>query len=513
MKKLIATIFNRNFIIVLLLLLQIAFMGFTIWKARENYLLVSASITFLNIVLIIYIINKNENPAYRIAWIVAIDIMPLFAGLAYLFIQMQFTKKIAVKLQNRSIEYSKNFLFQNSEVLHEIELISPKTANLAHYINEFGPYPIYSKTNVEYFSLGELQFEALISELKKANHFIFLEFFIIAKGHMFDTLTDILIEKAKSGVEVRFMYDGIGAQINDPISNKTFKKLSESGIKLKCFNTFTPFLSTLQNNRDHRKIVVIDGNVAFTGGINIADEYINLKERFGHWKDTGIMLRGEAVWNYTVMFLQLWEINEVKVSNYEEFIPQYQVKGDYIADGFVQPYSDTPMDNENVGELIYMDIINNAEKYVYITTPYLILDNEFLTALQFAAKKGVDVRIITPHIPDKWYVYMIAWRYYPKLIEAGVKIYEYTPGFIHSKSFVADDNTAVIGTINLDYRSFYLHYECACLLYNNSAVFDIKNDFIETMNISQQITMEDCKKQSLRHKIAGGILNIFAPLL
>ena len=201
------------------------------------------------------------------------------------------------------------------------------------------------------------------------------------------------------------------------------------------------------------------------------------------------------------------------MSNYEEFIPKYQATGFFESDGFVQPYSDSPMDEEHIGEMVYLDIINNAEEYVYITTPYLILDNELLTALQLASKKGIDVRIITPHIADKWYVYQIAWRYYPRLIEAGVKIYEYTPGFIHAKSFVSDDSTAVIGTINLDYRSLYLHYECACLIYNNSAVFDIKNDFLETIKLSQEITLEECRKLPLRRKLAGWLLNIFAPLL
>lgn len=513
MKRILTKIFSRNFIFIAMLLLQIAFIAFTIWRLREHYFIIHVSIMILNIVLIVYIINKNENPAYKLAWIIAIDILPLFAGLAYLFIQTQLGKKLFIKLQDRSIECSKNFLMQNQDTLSHLEIESKKVSNLSTYINQFGPYPVYTKTTVQYFPVGELQFEALINELKKAEHFIFMEFFIIAQGYMFDTIADILIDKSKSGVEIRFMYDGIGAQINSPVPNKYFKKLTENGIKCKVFNQFTPFLSTIQNNRDHRKIVVIDGNTAFTGGINIADEYINRKERFGHWKDTGIMLKGEAVWNYTVMFLQLWELNEPQMSNYEEFIPKYQATGFFESDGFVQPYSDSPMDEEHIGEMVYLDIINNAEEYVYITTPYLILDNELLTALQLASKKGIDVRIITPHIADKWYVYQIAWRYYPRLIEAGVKIYEYTPGFIHAKSFVSDDSTAVIGTINLDYRSLYLHYECACLIYNNSAVFDIKNDFLETIKLSQEITLEECRKLPLRRKLAGWLLNIFAPLL
>lgn len=496
---------------VFLLLVQIFFFCFSIWKLGNRYYLVYAGILILDIVLIVYITNQNDNPSYKLAWIIAIDILPLFGGLAYVFVQTQIGKIIFTKRQNSSINYSKNFLLQNQDIISELEIQSPSTANLAKYINKYGPFPIYKRTCVRYFSVGELQFEALVQELKKAESFIFMEFFIISEGYMFDTISEILIDKAKHGVEIRFMYDGIGTQLNMP--SKAFDKLKENGVKCRIFNRFTPFLSSIQNNRDHRKIVVIDGHTAFTGGTNLADEYINRIERFGHWKDTAIMLRGDAVWNYTVMFLQLWELYEPKISDYETFIPKYRTICDFESDGFVQPYSDSPLDKENVGKMVYLDIINNAKKYVYITTPYLILDNEMLTALQLAAKKGIDVRIITPHIPDKWYVYMIAWTYYPLLIEAGVKIFEYTPGFIHAKSFVSDDARAVIGTINLDYRSLYLHYECACLLYQSSVVADIKDDFLETQALSQQISIDDCKKLPLRKKIAGWLLNIFAPML
>jgi cardiolipin synthase len=271
-------------------------------------------------------------------------------------------------------------------------------------------------------------------------------------------------------------------------------------------------ISSVQNNRDHRKIVIIDGHTAFNGGTNLADEYINRKERFGHWKDTAVMIRGEAVWNYTVMFLQLWEKSESK--EIRRFAPV--IKADAVpavSDGFVQPFSDSPLDEEPVGKSVYLELINNARSCVCITTPYLILDEEMTNALGFAAKKGVDVRIITPHIPDKWYVHMIAWNNYSRLTAMGVKIYEYTPGFIHAKTCIADGTSAVVGTINFDYRSFYLHFECGSVLYNSSVIGDIYADFERTAAVSELITAEACEKRSVYKKIAGAILNIFAPLL
>lgn len=493
------------------MILQIAVLVFGILKLNEKFYFVYALLTLLDIIMIIYIHNTDDNPSYKLAWVMLISVIPLFGGLTYLYLRMQFSRRIFIKLQERSTEYGNNYLHQSDGVKMLLEYENKRMANLSNYILNVSSYPVYNNTSVKYYSVGDLQFEDMVKELKKAERFIFMEYFIISPGYMFDTISEILIKKARNGVEVRIMYDGVGTQIN--MSEKYFRKLSNCGIKCKIFNSFRPFLSSVQNNRDHRKILVIDGHTAFNGGTNIADEYINQKERFGHWKDTALMIKGNAVWNMTVMFLQLWEMNEKQMCNYMEFIPKYNVKGTFIGDGFVQPFSDSPLDDEHIGELVYMDIINNAEHYLYITTPYLIPDNELLTSLKLAAKKGVDVRIITPHIPDKWYAYVIAWTYYPELIKAGVKIYEYTPGFIHAKNFVSDDNIGVVGTINLDYRSLYLHFECATILYKCSAVFDIKNDFIETQSRSQLITLEDCNKRPLLNKIGGYILRMFAPLL
>lgn len=465
----------------------------------------------LNIVLIVYIHNQTENPSYKLSWIMLISIIPIFGGITYLYIKGQLTRKLFVRLQERSVEYGKNYLHQDENVKLLLEKEDKGMMNLSQYLLNTATYPVYDNTSVKYYSLGELQFEDILIELEKAKKFIFMEYFIISEGYMLDKIVEILKRKASEGVEVRMMYDGMGTQINMP--TKYFKKLSACGIKCKIFNPFRAFLSSVHNNRDHRKIIVIDGHTAFNGGTNIADEYINKKERFGHWKDTAIMIKGDAVWNFTVMFLQLWEMNEIKMSDYKDFFPKYHFEGTFVNDGYVQPFSDSPTDDEYVGEFVYMDIINNAKDYVYITTPYLIPDNELLTALKLSAKKGVDVRIITPHIPDKWYVYAIAWTYYPELIKAGVKIYEYTPGFIHAKNFISDDNVGVVGTINLDYRSLYLHFECATVMYKCSALKDIKQDFLETQKLSQRITIENCSSRPFRKRVCGYVLRMFAPLL
>ncbi len=508
LKKLLSSLLSTNAAFVILLLLQIFFLLFMVTRLGESFVQVYFLLIVLDIVLMVYITNKNEPISYRMAWIVAISIFPLFGGVSYLYLKL--TQQFPKSLDMRNQKQSRELLVQDKAVLEEILAVCPDSLNLARYIADYGLYPVYRNTETKYFRLGEMQFEELISAIEKAERFIFLEFFIISKGYMFDTVSDLLIRKAKAGVDVRLMYDGIGTGMLNSV--KPFRKLEENGVKCKVFNPFRPMISSVQNNRDHRKIVIIDGHTAFNGGTNLADEYINRRERFGHWKDTAIAVHGEAVWNYTVMFLQLWEKAEsVEVL---KFLPPQSAELNAVAtDGFIQPFSDSPLDEEPVGKRAYLELISNARNYVCITTPYLILDEEMTNALGFAAKKGVNVRIITPHIPDKWYVHMIAWNNYERLTAMGVKIYEYTPGFIHAKTCVADGLTAVVGTINFDYRSFYLHFECGSVLYQTSVIKDIVNDFEATAEVSHLITAEECAERSVVKKIAGAILNIFAPLL
>ena len=356
-------------------------------------------------------------------------------------------------------------------------------------------------------------FPVLVRELKQAKKYIFIEYFIINDGVMWQTILNILEKKAAEGVDVRLIYDGFGCLTTLP--HKYYEELQKKGIKCQVFNPFRPILNIIQNNRDHRKLCIIDGWVGFTGGINLADEYINQKERFGHWKDTAVMLKGEAVWNMTVMFLHMWAVigrSEESV-DYEAYFPHRYHEGEFESDGFVQPFCDTPLDEEVVGEDVYLNIINKAKKYVYICTPYLIIDNEMMTALCLAAKSGVDVRIMTPGIPDKKLVFILTQSYYRQLLEAGVKIYEYQPGFLHAKSFVSDDEIGVVGTINLDYRSLYLHFEDGVWIYRNRVIQDIKDDFIQTMEYCRQIELEFCLNRNIGLCIMQNIFRVFAPLM
>lgn len=399
----------------------------------------------------------------------------------------------------------------NPCILDEIRPQSEAAANQSIYIYNSSYYPLYHNMVSEYLPSGEIKFKRMVDELKKAEHFIFLEYFIIEEGEMWNTILAILKEKAKQGIDVRIIYDDAGCMKTLPYGYD--KKLAEAGIKCCVFEPMLPILTPRLNNRDHRKITVIDGITAFTGGINLADEYINAIEKYGHWKDSAIMLKGEAVWSLTVMFLSTWGYLIGVEDHLDQFHNYHSIKEKVITDGYVQPFADSPLDDELVGETVYLNLINKANRYVYITTPYLIIDHEIVTALTSAAKGGIDVRIITPHHPDKWYVHAVTRSYYKILTECGVKIYEYTPGFMHSKTFVVDDEYAVVGTINMDYRSLYLHFECGVWMYRCRCISDIKNDFLNTLTSCGEITAADTEATKWYKALAGSILRVFAPLM
>ena len=361
---------------------------------------------------------------------------------------------------------------------------------------------------MRYYPLGDEVFPVLLEELEKAEKFIFLEFFIIDEGLMWGRVLEILARKAAEGVTVRVMYDGSCEFFTLPRDYP--RRLSMLGIECRPFAPIHPFVSTHYNYRDHRKILVIDGKVAFTGGVNLADEYINEIKRFGHWKDCAVCLRGSAARSFTLMFLQMWHLGE-------DTLPQEgyldSPAEDAEENGFVMPYADCPVDDERVGELVYMDILNRAQRYVYIMTPYLILDGELETALCFAAGRGVDVRLILPGIPDKKMPYALAKTHYSSLLRAGVKLYEYRPGFVHSKVFVSDDREAVVGTINLDYRSLYHHFECAVWMRDVSCIPQIREDFLETQSFCREASFETLKHEKWSTKLLGAVMKVIAPLL
>ena len=336
-----------------------------------------------------------------------------------------------------------------------------------------------------------------------------MEYFIIKEGYMWGTILKLLIEKAKEGVDVRVLYDGM-LEVSSLPTNYC-KLLEEQGIKAKVFAPIKPFVSSHYNYRDHRKILVIDGEVAFNGGVNLADEYINREERFGHWKDTAVMLKGDAVKSFTLMFLQMWNLTE-KNPVFEPWLADNKIVPEHPS-GYVVPYADCPLDEDKVGETVYMDILNRAVHYVHIMTPYLILDGELESALKYAAQRGIDVKLILPGIPDKKLAYSLAKSHYRRLVQAGVKIYEYTPGFIHAKVFTCDDRKAVVGTINLDYRSLYHHFECATYMYQTACIRDIEKDFRDTLSKCREVTMESIKNEKLYYKVMGSLMQFIAPMM
>lgn len=505
-------IYGRAAVVILLMVIQIALIFvFYNWLSEYVYFL-NTALTILGFLLVVHIINKKENPAFMLTWVILILVVPVFGTLLYLFVELQIGNKwINAKLQTMHVS-TKKYWNQNEIVYRNLEGDNAEVAHMARYVYGKGGFPVYQNTSVKYFPDGIAKFRELVKQLERAQHFIFLEYFIVDRGYMWDTILDILKKKVAEGVEVRFLYDGSCCLALLPYHYP--QQIEKYGIKCHMFAPVRPALSTRQNNRDHRKIVVIDGHIGFTGGINLADEYIHRKERFGFWKDTAVMLQGEAVRSMTIMFLEMWNVEKNgKRENFERYLDVPRLKIAANGDGFVIPYGDSPLDNELVGEQVYMDILYTARKYVHIMTPYLILDHDMITALTYAAKRGVEVIIIMPHIPDKWYAFVLAKTYYDELIEAGVQIYEFTPGFVHAKVFTSDDCKAVVGTINMDFRSLYLHFECAVFMYKNEEIPKVEADFQETLAQCEKIEVGAFKRQKLFNQLAGKVLRLFAPLM
>ena len=510
-KKFFKMVFSRAGIFVILILIQLlVFLGIP-YYLKEYATFIYSAMSVMEIVVLVYIINTEGNPAFKMTWMLCVMALPVIGTVFYIYVHLQLeTRFVQNRLAALRME-TEPYMDQDEKVTEALWASKSANAQLSYYLSHQLGFPTYRNTEVEYFPVGEDKFASMIKELEKAEKFIFMEYFIISEGYLWDTVLEILKEKAAAGVDVRVIYDDFGCVTTLPY--QYYKSLQQMGIKCAAFNQFRPVLNVILNNRDHRKIAVIDGHTAFTGGINLADEYINRKERFGHWKDSGICLHGEAVWSFTVMFLQMWSTITGMECNFESYRPEIYHEEEFKKDGFVQPYGDSPLDGETVGEHVYLNIISQAKKYLYIFTPYLIPDNETLTALCMAAKRGVDVRIVTPGIPDKKIVYILTQANYEILLESGVQIYQYTPGFIHSKSFVCDDEVATVGTINMDYRSMYLHFECGVWMYGSSAVAQVKEDALTTFEQCEQINMDYCRKKNFAVRALRGALKFLAPLL
>ena len=463
----------------------------------------------LSFIASVYIVNREDNPSFKILWVLLIMSVPVMGGLFYiLFGGRKVPKELRIRDQ-RSMEELSQVMKQNHDMLNALRQEEPQAYKQANFCWNSGYFPVYRNCEVRYFPLGELKFEALLDELKKAKRFIFLEYFIIAEGIMWNSVLDILKDKVKEGLDVRLIYDDAGCITTLP--PRYFETLRRYGIKAKLFNPIEPHLALQMNNRDHRKIVVIDGEVAFTGGVNLADEYINRYERFGHWKDMAVMIKGEAVQTFTVSFLQFWNFDEEEKSDPMNFIAD--VPKQYGDSGYVIPFCDSPTDEDYVGQQTHINMINSACRCLYASTPYLVIDQETKMALILAAKNGVDVRILVPHIPDKKTVFEVTRSNYERLIESGVRIYEYTPGFVHGKVMLADDQSAVVGTVNMDYRSYYLHYECGVWMYRTSCLKDIRRDFEETFAVSHEVTLEECRDISIIRRFIRAFLNIVSPVM
>ncbi|MCQ2545431.1 MAG: cardiolipin synthase [Clostridia bacterium] len=511
-KGLWKVLFGRTTIFVVLILIQILILFGGMAVLGTKVIIANNIIGVLSVIILIYLLNVRTNNSFKLMWIIIIVATPVVGVPFFIFTRFQPDTRYIARRLNEQLTHQKNLLLPDEGTVNRLDADSGNEYGIFKYLYEEGHFPVYDDTGIEYFPLGEDKYDELVKQLQKARKFIFMEYFIVSKGEMWSQILNILRQKVNEGVEVRFMYDGTNTMVNLPKNYP--QQLRKYGIQCKVFSPMRPAISTHQNNRDHRKIAVIDGHTAFTGGINLADEYINRKERFGHWKDTAIMIKGRAVDSFTMMFLQMWNVDTDINEDCSTYLYQETALDDSVTyGGYIVPFGDSPLDNEEVGKKVYLDILNRANEYVHIMTPYLILDEELLNSLIFAAQRGIDVKLILPHVPDKKYAYFLARTHYAELISQGVKIYEYTPGFVHAKNFVSDDEKAVVGTINLDFRSLYLHFECAAYIWNNPIIADIEDDFQQTLKKCQRITMKDCKNYSAIGKICGSALRLVAPLM
>lgn len=498
----------KPFIIVVLLIVLQVFLLIYLYRYfgfLEQY--IASFWGFLVFIMIVYFVNLDKPMDYKLSWLIPISLLPVFGILLYLILDILPGPKQLTRRLNDIISKNKHILKQDPKVHESIKNHPSINHGLENYISEYAKYPMYQNTDAKYFPTGEEFFDSLKEDLRNAENFILIEYFIVKPGRLLSELLEILVDKIEDGVEVLFMYDGSN-EYHLPTGYKSY--LEKLGIKVGVFAAVKPILSTAHNNRDHRKIVSIDNKIAYTGGVNIADEYVNYVNRFGYWKDNGIRIKGEAVRNITTMFFYLWNLG-----TQTDYVIDDYVKDSYkvYSQAYVQPFSDSPNDGESVSENTYLDVLSQAKDYVYILSPYLVPSETINNALKFAAKRGVDVRIFLPGIEDKKIPYAVGRSYYKHFIEAGVKIYEYTPGFLHSKAIVSDDMTSVVGTINLDYRSFNLNYENAILIYDKNFALSVKEDVLSTLDKSRHIGMKEYKKLNIFYKLFGKIMRLFAPLM
>ena len=513
-KGLLTIFFSRVTYIVLALIVQLLFLIVLIVQFKDFSFYVESFLVALSVLMVIWILNQDTLVDFKIAWLIPILAFPVFGGMLYLILggsRIKHSERQRLKKIDENAERTiRRNVLQDTLSLEGLNAYPISAVNQSSYLTNYTKLPAYRHTQTEYFSSGEAYCKKMLEDIANAEEFIFLEYFIIEKGVLWEQLLDLLTKKASQGLDVRVIYDDIGTITRLPRNYP--QQLEELGIRCAVFSPFHPILTTRFNNRDHRKITVIDGYISYTGGVNLADEYINEVERFGHWKDNGIRLCGPATASFTVMFLSMWDYLTRGHTETSQFLSKSIEYLDY--NGIVQPFSDSPIDGEAVSESVYRNLIGQATKSVYIFTPYLVLADELQSAICNAAKRGVAVHIITPQTPDKWYVQALGRASYHTLVNARVHVYEYTPGFVHSKAILVDDAYAVVGTINMDYRSLYLHFECGVWLYQTPCLQSLKEDFLLTIqNSSVEITQENLSQVPLIQKLGRSLLRIFAPLM
>ena len=458
---------------------------------------------------LIYILNRDEIPENKLPWLVILLLLPILGAFVFMLLSSNSTSKDDYLRYEKSAKKIRPHMRQ-TENIEKLRTLDIDAYAQARYLFDGARMPVFNKSKTTYYPLGEDFHVDLLAELKKAKHFIFMEYFIVQEGVMWDSVHRVLRDKVTQGVEVYMLYDDLGCMATLP--DDYYKELCDEGIHCLPCNKFKPILSHIHNNRDHRKITVIDGKVGFTGGINLADEYINAYEKHGHWKDTAVKIEGEAVKSLSALFMSLWNMQSDHQLSADMYLSGFVCED--CGSGYVVPFGDSPspIDTEDIGKTVYMNMLSAARDYVYITTPYLICDRELINAICNASRRGVDVRLITPHIPDKKAIFLMTRSNYKKLIDSRVKVYEYTPGFVHAKSFVCDDKFAVCGTINLDYRSLVHHFECGAWMYNTESIIDMKDDFLSTVEVSQLVSKHDATLGFFDRMFAE-IMKVFSPLL
>ena len=510
MKKIVAYIrkivTSRIFMAIAIVSLQILFLYLGVAYLIQEPL-ISTFVTILESLLVIHVVNRDANTSYKLLWIVIIYAIPVIGSVIYfLFAEKKVPRSLRVEI-TKSLKKSEGLLIQNESTRKKLTDLDVRQQ--FDYVSNNAYFPYYQNTKCKYFTDGISCFNDMLDKVKHAKRFIFMEYFIVKDGEMLEMLFDALVEKRKQGVEIYFMYDDGGSIASVPDKFKEF--MNKNGIHCIEFSPVNALLSLLflANYRDHRKLCVIDNEYGYVGGFNIGDEYIDKQVRFGRWKDSGLRIEGDAVDNLTIMFIQFYNAMAKKAIKYTDYLRKHK---QLDSDSFVLPFSDSPSDNENVGRNVHMNLITHAKKYVYISTPYLILDYDMTNALITAAKNGVEVIINVPHIPDKKSVFMVTRSNYDALVDGGVRVFEYTPGFMHSKNVISDDKIALVGSINMDYRSYYLNYECGALITGDKEIRAIKKDYLNCISESHEITKTELINTSFFTRFLQHIMNLISPL-